>query len=321
LDVTLATICLSYQVVQRARELLEDANELMPKDPEVALLLAKASLMAGEPVEALAVLQGMAPAEQKNVQRLMLMGKAKALMGDLNSAANDLQMALHDAPHDPECLAAYAWLQDLQGHFEASISTLTKARSLLPPAPWIPYRMAVNYYFLGKYEQTENACQEALQLDSKYAPAYLLRGIAKLNEKHFEAARIDFAKAVDLAPDNSLFHRQLGIALYDGGKAALANEQFDLALRQNPKDADGYFWRAKSRQAQGEKEKAIEDLHTVIELKPGYADAYTELARLYADTGRPSQAAEILAKQKQVGASTQSSGDDTLLHVLPDATR
>ena len=49
LDVTLATVCLRYRAVQRARELLEDANELMPNDPEVALLLAKASLMAGEP--------------------------------------------------------------------------------------------------------------------------------------------------------------------------------------------------------------------------------------------------------------------------------
>jgi tetratricopeptide (TPR) repeat protein len=321
LDVTLATICLRYQAVQRARELLEDANELMPKDSEVALLLAKASLMAGEPVEALAVLQGMEPADQKNTKRMIMMGQAKALLGDLNSAADDLQMALKDSPQDPECLAAYAWLQDLQGHFEDSISTLTKARSVLPRAPWVPYRMAVSYYFLGKYEQTEIACQETLQLDPKYAPAYLLRGIAKLNEKQYEAARIDIAKAVDLAPDNPLFHRQLGVALYEGGKTVLAIEQFDFALRRNPKDAEGYFWRAKSLKAQGEREKAIADLSMAIELKPGYADVYTELAQLYTETGRPSRAAEVLAQQKQAGATSQPSGDDTLLHALPDATR
>ena len=49
LDVTLATTCLRYRAVQRARELLEDANESMPNNPEMALLLAKASLLAGEP--------------------------------------------------------------------------------------------------------------------------------------------------------------------------------------------------------------------------------------------------------------------------------
>jgi tetratricopeptide (TPR) repeat protein len=149
----------------------------------------------------------------------------------------------------------------------------------------------------------------------------MLRGLAKLKEKHFEGARIDFARAVDLIPEDPLFHRELGIALYDSGKAALASEQFDFALRGNPKDAEGYFWRAKSLQARGEKEKAIADLNTVIELKPGYADAYTELAQLYSETGNPSRAAEVLAQQKQVGATSQPSGDDTILRILPDAAR
>jgi superkiller protein 3 len=321
LDVTLATICLRYRVVQRARELLEDANELMPNDPEVALLLAKASLMAGEPAEARAVLQGMAPADRKGAERLLLMGETRALLGDLDSAADDLRLALNDAPHDPERLAAFAWLQNLQGQYEAAITTLTQARSILPRASWVPYRMAVSYFFLGKFGQTENACREALQLDPKYAPAYMLRGIVKLNEKHYEAARIDFAKAVDLAPDNPLFHRQLGIALYDSGKAASAGEQFDLAVRGNPKDAAGYYWRAISLEARDEKEKAIADLNTVITLQPGYAEAYTELARLYSEAGQSSRAEEVLTQQKQVGASSVPSGDDTLLRTLPDATR
>lgn len=141
--------------VQRARELLEDANELMPHDSEVALLLAKASLMAGEPIEALAVLQGMAGADQKNAQRLFVMGQAKALCGDLNAAAGDLQTALNASPGDPECLAAYAWVQNLQGNFDGAITTLTKARAILPKAPWVPYRIAVSYYFQAKYDQAE----------------------------------------------------------------------------------------------------------------------------------------------------------------------
>jgi len=110
LDVTLATTCLRYRAVQRARELLEDANESMPNNPETALLLAKASLLAGEPIESLAVLQGMAPPERKSTERLVLMGETRALLGDLKSAEDDLRLALNDAPRDPECLAAYAWL-------------------------------------------------------------------------------------------------------------------------------------------------------------------------------------------------------------------
>lgn len=318
LDVTLATICLRYRQVQRARELLEDANELMPNVPEVALLLARASLMAGEPVEAMAVLQGMAPADRKGSERRLLMGQTHALLGDLNSAAEDLRLALNDAPHNPDYLAAYAWLQNLQGNFDGAIATLTTARSLLPHEAWVPYRIAVSYYFLKQYAQVERSCAEALQLDPDYAPADVLRGLAKLAQKHFEAARIDIAKAVDLDPDNPLFRRELGMTLYDSGKPGLAGQQFNLALRRNPKDADAYFWRAKALEAIGEKAQAIADLNTVITLKPGYADAYTELSRLYAETGRPSRAAEILARQKRAGTSSPSPADDPLLRSLPD---
>jgi predicted Zn-dependent protease len=102
---------------------------------------------------------------------------------------------------------------------------------------------------------------------------------------------------------------------------ALAGKQFDLALHGDPRDAAGYYWRAKSLHAQGEKEKAIADLNTVIELAPDYAEAYTDLARIYSETGQASRAAEVLARQKKLGASSQPSGDDTLLRTLPDATR
>ncbi len=320
LDVTLATICLRFQSVQRARELLEDADELIPNNPEIALLLARASLMAAEPIEALAVLQGMAPADRKGTERLLLLGESRALLGQLDKATDDLRLALHDEPDNPQCLAAYAWLQNLIGHPQEAIATLTKARPILPKAPWIPYRIAVSYYFLGNYAQAEKTCDAALQLDPKYAPVYFVRGISKLKENNFEGARNDFSQAVTLAPGNALFHRELAIALYDHGNAILANEQFDLALRLDPKDAEGYFWRAKSMESLREKEKAIADLNTVVNLNPTYAAAYTELADLYKSAGHPEKAAAVLAQQKQVGASSQPSGDDTLLHALPDTT-
>jgi tetratricopeptide (TPR) repeat protein len=263
----------------------------------------------------------MAPADRKGTERLLLMGETHALLGDLKSAAHDLQLALSDAPRNPDCLATYAWLQNLQGQYEAAITTLAKARSILPRAPWVPYWMGVSYLFLRKFEEVENACQEALQLDANYAPAYILCGIVELNEQHYEDATKQFAKAVDLAPDIPLYHRQLGIALYNSGKAALADQQFDFALQGNPKDAVGYYWRAKSHRSQGEKEKAIADLNSVIALQPGYAEAYTELARIYSEAGQTSLAAQVLARQKQLAASSEPAPDDILLRTLPDATR
>src|SRR5439155_17766235 len=57
LDVALADVCFQHHEVQKAGHLLESASELLPKDSDVKLLLAKVSLEAREPVETLAVLK------------------------------------------------------------------------------------------------------------------------------------------------------------------------------------------------------------------------------------------------------------------------
>ena len=58
LEATLAFLCLHHRQAQKARLLLENASELNPQDATLKLLLADASIKAGEPVEALAVLKG-----------------------------------------------------------------------------------------------------------------------------------------------------------------------------------------------------------------------------------------------------------------------
>ena len=177
--------------------------------------------------------------------------------------------------------------------------------------------MAISYYFQGQYAEAEKSCEHAVQLDPKYAGAYMVRGITRLKQKQFNGARTDLAKAVELAPDNALFHREFGIALFDSGQYKPAQEQFDFALRLNPKDPDSFIWRAKSAECLGEKEKAIADLNTAVELKPTYSEAYSQLARLYTQTGKPARAAEVLAQQKQFANSAEPPEDDTVLRALP----
>ncbi|MGH9438630.1 MAG: tetratricopeptide repeat protein, partial [Terriglobia bacterium] len=148
LAVTLATICIDYRQIQTARTLLENANELMPEDVEVRLLLAKASLLAGEPVETLAVLKPMPSGAAHPGERLLLMGEARALTGNFGPASVDLAAAMKQSPDNPRYLSAYAWLEQFLGKYNDAIQTLAKARALDPKSPFIPYRIGVSHYFL-----------------------------------------------------------------------------------------------------------------------------------------------------------------------------
>jgi len=54
--------CMRYQQIQKARYLLENPSGIASDNATVKLMLAKASLLAGEPIEALAVLKDVPPA-------------------------------------------------------------------------------------------------------------------------------------------------------------------------------------------------------------------------------------------------------------------
>jgi Tfp pilus assembly protein PilF len=70
-------------------------------------------------------------------------------------------------------------------------------------------------------------------------------------------------EAVKLNPSETLFHRELGEALFESGKRASAGKEFDQALALDPKDPAGYFWRAKLLASGGRAQQAIESLKTL----------------------------------------------------------
>lgn len=104
------------------------------------------------------------------------------------------------------------------------------------------------------------------------------------------------------------------------GDPTAARKELDQVLVLGPKDSMAYFWRAKLLTAQGVTTDAINDLNTAVALDPNYSEAWSELADLYAQTGRPQQAAAVLAKLKKIKASAQSPNRNPLLRSLPDVT-
>ncbi|HTV56460.1 MAG TPA: tetratricopeptide repeat protein, partial [Terriglobia bacterium] len=188
LAVTLAQTCMRHHRLQAARDLLEDANELKPQDPEVRLLLAWTSLAAGEPLEALAVVERLSVSGKQAEEEVEIRGEAEALTGSFAAAQKDLTTAVNDSPRNPRYLTNQAWLLQLQGQYNETIRVLTQARTLDPTTPLIPYRIAVSYFFLRQYAQAEQYCREALRVNPRFAAACFLLGIMALKDKAGQAA-------------------------------------------------------------------------------------------------------------------------------------
>lgn len=82
--------------------------------------------------------------------------------------------------------------------------------------------------------------------------------------------------------------------------------ELDDSLTRNPKGAQTYYWRAQVFARQGEPRKGIADLETATALQPGFAPAYSELARLYSTIGQRTKSALALAAQKKIEQSTNT---------------
>ena len=296
--VTLAGLSLQHGQAQKARSLLESANKANPREPSIALALAHVSLQVGDPKETLYVLRDLPPEAGKPGETMFLRGEARALTENLVVADSDLSAAVEADPQNVDYLIAYAWVKQLELNYQDALTILDKARALNDQIPAIHYRAAVNYFSLGKFTETINACEETIRLAPSYAEAHMLRGVVGLQKKDFGTAETAFRHAVTLRPDVPEFHLLLGVALYKNDMFEESRKELTRALDLNPRLAYAYFYRAQVLAHVSERKKAIADLETAVALQPHYRKAYTELARLYAVDGQREKAAAALGKEK-----------------------
>ncbi len=294
----LADLCLKYNQLAKARSILEESNDLAPNDPNIALSLARVSLQAGEPIEALAALKDVPSGAGLPGEPMYLRGEARTMTNEYVIAEVDYTAAIHADPRNAGYLAAYARLQQLEGDFGKALDTLNQAGELKTRGPEIPFRMAVSYYYQGLWPQAAESCEEAIRQQPDDVVAYLLLGGTKFRLNDLPGAEKAFLRAVTLKPDVAYFRIALAVAEYHGGSFAESIRQLDQALVLNPQSAKAHYYRARAFSKQGEQRKAIEDLETAVAIQPHYRQAFAELARLYTRDGQSEKARAALASER-----------------------
>jgi tetratricopeptide (TPR) repeat protein len=316
--VTLADLCMRYQQIQKARYLLENASGIAADNATVKLMLAKASLLAGEPIEALAVLKDLPPDAGQPGEIAMLKGQAQALTKQFDEASADLYSAVGAVANNPRYLIALAWLKQLQGLHNEALCILRNAQDLDSESPYIAYRMAISYFLTGKAGQAAEVCTRAIRSSPKFDRLYFLLGMIRLEQHRYELAQETFAQAVFVHPGAALYHRQLGVAELMAKRLPEAQKQFDEALSLDPNDADSYYWRGKSLAEQGRRANAIQDLEAAVTIEPKLRQAFTELADLYSGDGQPAKASAMRAKASALVSSRSPDDIEEYIRNLQD---
>jgi len=108
----------------------------------------------------------------------------------------------------------------------------------------------------GNRAGAQEALERALVEDLTYGPAHLWLGALAETRSDTAKAFASYAQAVDLAPEDAVYHYQYGVALLKAARAKEAVEQFDRAIALEPYYADSYVFKASAHELLGQTDLA-----------------------------------------------------------------
>ena len=153
----------------------------------------------------------------------------------------------------------------------------------------------------GRHQEAIGAFTSAIELDRKYAMAYVGRGVAYGTLGDHRQAIRDYDRAIELNPKHAQSYYNRGNAYANLGDRRQAIRDSDRAIELNPELAEAYTIRGYSYANLGDHRQAIGDSDRAIELNPELAEAYTIRGYSYANLGDHRQAVKDIGTAARLG--------------------
>jgi Flp pilus assembly protein TadD len=150
-------------------------------------------------------------------------------------------------------------------------------------------------------EQKESG-QETVwdQIMAAQAVRQMRSGAESMQEKDYDRATREFAKAVIAQPNDPTAHMMLGAAYYWTGKVDLAESEFRETLRLDPKNAQGHLLMGIVRAWKGDAKASYPEFVDAVNYAPDRPDAAMDLGSIEEALGMNESALDHLRKAVQL---------------------
>ena len=150
--------------------------------------------------------------------------------GDWPKAQEALEQAIKKKPDNPVYQNELGYVYQQRGYFGESEKTYTRAIQMDPYYLEAFYNRGSLYFSMGKINESKKDFEKVISLDKNYAKAY--NNIGLLNVTYFnkqDEALNNYKKAIELEPDNPIYHSNLAELYKKMGKLDLAREEAERA--------------------------------------------------------------------------------------------
>ncbi|MGH9408943.1 MAG: tetratricopeptide repeat protein, partial [Vicinamibacterales bacterium] len=271
--------------------------EAHPKDMPARIMIARLQAMGGKWTDALATAKAIVTDDPNS----SVAGLAYQLQGDILSqlnrpadAALAYQEVLKRRPKAVQAMLGLASVDMVMRNVDQAASYAQQAVTLNPRNPLA--RILVARVHLLKNDPDAAGDVAALVKDYPRSPTvYNLAAVQALGDRHLDAARNDYTKALVLSPGDLEALRGLARIDRDTGHAKDAVARIDDALKTQKPSADLWLLAASTYASAGELDRSEQALKHSIEANPSRLDAYQLLGELYISEKRLDDAHDQLA--------------------------
>ena len=177
--------------VQRALACYRRALELEPQSSVLLLEYGMALQAAGEPGEALSVLQQVLLCEPDSARAHHVLGGLLFQQGRLDEAKCSFEKALHFDHDMIEALLGLCGIWNALERHDEVIACLQRAISLRPRSHELHFNLGLLLESLGRLEESQQECRRTLALCPDHLPAIALQaGILRRQGRYPEALRL-----------------------------------------------------------------------------------------------------------------------------------
>ena len=284
--------------VGEAKADIEKALKIDPKNSEAFALEAIIAVTQNEKEKALSLARKAVKGDPHSASARIALSYAQQASFDLKGALSSLEEATKVAPENALVWARLAEMRMSFGELDRALEAANKAVHLNPDVERTQTVLGFAYLTEVKIKQSKEAFEKAIELDKAAPLPRLGLGLAKIRDGNLVEGRKEIEIAVSLDPDNSLIRSYLGKAFYEEKREKMADDQYGMAEKLDPKDPTPYFYDAIKKQSINRPVEALDDMEKAIELNDDRAvyrsklllDAdlaarSASLARIYTDLG------------------------------------
>lgn len=220
-------------------------------------------------------LAGCAGTEKQNRERADLylrMGASHIEAGNYPFALRDLLKSEEYNPKNPATQNNLGLVYFMREKYDLSVQHFKKALELDPQFSDSRNNLARVYIEQGKFKDAEDELKKVLNDLTYPTPekAYINLGLAKFNQKQFQAALHFFSKVLQSHPDDCIANTYRGRSLFEMKDYGTAAEALDRAIgfcQKNLYD-EPHYYSALTYYRLGNKAKATARFEEIIKLYP-----------------------------------------------------